>query len=108
MSGSTALSPHQAASSLKRGPVLWLILTGILVVAAITIGIAIIVGQFRERAISNSERELENTVLLLTRHFDQQFDDSDIIETDLIANMQFEASASPISETSTSSTRKES
>ncbi len=95
MSGSTARSPHQAATSLKRGPVLWLILTGVLVVAAITIDIAIIVGQFRERAISNSERELQTTVLLLTRHFDQQFADSDIIATDLIAKMQFEASASP-------------
>jgi diguanylate cyclase (GGDEF)-like protein/PAS domain S-box-containing protein len=95
MTGSTALSQHQVATSSKRGPVLWLILTGILLVAAITIGIAIVVGQFRERAISNSERELENTVLLLTRHFDQQFEDSDIIATDLIAKMQFEASASP-------------
>ncbi|HKO71393.1 MAG TPA: EAL domain-containing protein [Bradyrhizobium sp.] len=95
MSGSTARSPHEAATSLKRGPVLWLILTGVLVVAAITIDIAIIVGQFRERAISNSERELENTVLLLTRHFDQQFADSDIMATDLIAKMQFEGSASP-------------
>jgi diguanylate cyclase (GGDEF)-like protein/PAS domain S-box-containing protein len=95
MSGSTAISPHQGPASLKRGPVLWLILTGVLVVAAITIGIAIIVGQFRERAIGNSIRELENTVLLLTRHFDQQFDDSDIIATDLIAKMQFEGSASP-------------
>ncbi len=95
MSGSTARSPHQAATSLKRGPVLWLILTGVLVVAAITIDIAIIVGQFRERAISNSERELQTTVLLLTRHFDQQFADSDIIATDLIAKMQFEGSASP-------------
>ena len=95
MSGSTARSPHQAATSLTRGPVLWLILTGVLVVAAITIDIAIIVGQFRERAISNSERELQTTVLLLTRHFDQQFADSDIIATDLIAKMQFEGSASP-------------
>ena len=95
MSGSTARSPHQAATSLTRGPVLWLILTGVLVVAAITIDIAIIVGQFRERAISNSERELQTTVLLLTRHFDQQFAESDIIATDLIAKMQFEGSASP-------------
>ena len=38
-----------------------------------------IVGEFRERALSNSERELENTVLLLARHFDQQFEDSDIV-----------------------------
>jgi hypothetical protein len=32
-------------------------------------------GNFRERALHNSERELENTVLLLARHFDQQLED---------------------------------
>jgi len=95
MSGSTVLSPHRAVTSVKRGPVLWLVLTGVLGAMAIMIGVAIIVGQFRERAISNSERELENTVLLLKRHFDRQFDDAEIIASDLIARMQFEEGASP-------------
>src|SRR4051795_10163632 len=94
-SESTAAAPHHSAASFRRGPVLWLILCGVLLVSAITISTAVIVGQFRERALSNSERELENTVLLLTRHFDQQFEDSDIIATDLIAKMQFAGSASP-------------
>ncbi len=53
------------------------------------------VGEFRERALSNGERELENTVLLLTRHFDQQFEDSEIIANDLIAKMDFSGIASP-------------
>ena len=39
------------------------------------LGTMVMVGEFRERALANSERELENTVLLLTRHFDQQFED---------------------------------
>jgi diguanylate cyclase (GGDEF)-like protein/PAS domain S-box-containing protein len=93
-SGSTA-SPMLPATSFRRGPVAWLIVSGVLLVAAITIGTVIAIGQFRERALSNSERELGNTVLLLTRHFDQQFEDSDIIATDLIAKMQFAGSASP-------------
>ena len=46
------------------------------------------VGEFRERALANSERELENTVLLLTRHFDQQFEDTEVIAADVIAQMQ--------------------
>ena len=46
------------------------------------------VGEFRERAIANSERELENTVRLLTRHFDQQFDDTEVIAADVIREMQ--------------------
>ena len=36
------------------------------------------IGEFRERALGNSERELENTVRLLARHFDQQLDDLEI------------------------------
>src|SRR6202011_6008571 len=45
--------------------------------------------------LSNSERELENTVLLLTRHFDQQFEDSEIIIRDLISKMRLSEIASP-------------
>ena len=43
--------------------------------AAIAIGATLMAGNFRERALRNSERELENTVLLLARHFEQQFED---------------------------------
>jgi Signal transduction histidine kinase len=64
--------------------VLWLILSGILLVAAITIGTVLIIDQFRERALSNGERELENTVLLLSRHFDQQLGDLEVPLNDLI------------------------
>ena len=67
---------------------LWLILCGCLLVAAIFAGTTMMVGEFRERAIANSERELENTVRLLTRHFDQQFDDTEVIAADVIREMQ--------------------
>ena len=53
------------------------------------------VGEFRERALANSERELENTVLLLTRHFDQQFEDSDTIAADVISRTAISSIASP-------------
>ena len=45
-------------------------------------------GNFRERALRNSERELENTVLLLARHFDQQLEDFQVVQKDLIAFMR--------------------
>jgi len=48
--------------SIRPDPVLWLILCGGLLVTAIILGTAVMVGEFRERALSNSERELENTV----------------------------------------------
>jgi PAS domain-containing protein len=46
------------------------------------------VGEFRERVLGNSKRELENTVLLLTRHFEEQFEDCDVIAINLIAQMR--------------------
>ena len=58
----------------RGGPIRWLILGGVLLIATIAIGATIMAGNFRERALRNSERELENTVLLLARHFDQQLE----------------------------------
>ncbi|MDP3691584.1 EAL domain-containing protein [Bradyrhizobium sp.] len=78
----------------SRGPIFSLILCGGLLVAAIVVGTMVMVGEFRERALTNSERELDNTVLLLTRHFDQQFEDTEIIASDVIARMKFSEIAS--------------
>ena len=78
-----------------RGPVLWLNVCGVLLVVAIFAGTMMMVGEFRERALANGERELENTVLLLTRHFDQQFEDSDTIAADVIARLRIPGIASP-------------
>jgi diguanylate cyclase (GGDEF)-like protein/PAS domain S-box-containing protein len=94
-SGAGATGAQPMATSMRRGPILSLILCGGLLVAAIIVGTVLMVGEFRERALSNSERELENTVMLLTRHFDQQFKDCDIIANDLIAKMGISAMASP-------------
>src|SRR5260221_7067992 len=95
MPRTTAIGSHHIAMSIRRDPVLWLVLCGSLLVAAIILGTVVMVGEFRERALSNSERELENTVLLLTRHFDQQFEDSDAIAKNLISQMQISEMASP-------------
>ena len=93
--GTAAIGSRHLVASFRRGPVLWLILSGALLVAAIIIGTVVMVSEFRERALSNSERELENTVLLLTRHFDQLFEDTDIMANDFISQMQFSKIASP-------------
>ena len=71
--------------SVRSGPIRWLILGGMLLIAAITIGTTIMASNSRERALNNSERELENTVLLLARHFDQQLQDFGAIQEDLVA-----------------------
>ena len=52
-------------------------------IAAIAIGTTIMVDSFRERALDSNRRELENTVQLITRHFDQQLQDFSIILKDI-------------------------
>jgi len=83
-----AAASRLLAAAHGRDPIVWLVACGGLLVVAIIIGTVAMVGEFRERALSNSERELENTVLLLTRHFDQQFEDCDLIANNLIAQME--------------------
>jgi len=72
----------------RGGPIRWLILGGVLLIATIAIGATIMASNFRERALRNSERELENTVLLLGRHFDQQLEDFEVVQKDLITFMR--------------------
>ncbi|MFT4116775.1 EAL domain-containing protein [Bradyrhizobium sp.] len=78
-----------------RGPVLWLTLSGALLVAGIFAVTAMAVGEFRERTLANRERELENTVRLIARHFDQQFEDADIVAAELIGQMRLPEIISP-------------
>ena len=85
---STGTTSFRIASAFRGGPIRWLILGGTLLIAAIAIGATVMAGNFRERALRNSERELENTVLLLARHFDQQLEDFQVVQKDLIAFMR--------------------
>jgi diguanylate cyclase (GGDEF)-like protein/PAS domain S-box-containing protein len=82
-----ATAGWRAAPTGRRGPVTGLILCGTLLAVAILAGTAVMIGQFRERALANGERELKNTILLLTRHFDHQFEDSNLIARNIIAQM---------------------
>jgi diguanylate cyclase (GGDEF)-like protein len=77
-----------AKTLMRGGPIRWLILGGALLIAAIAIGATLMAENFRERALRNSERELENTVLLLARHFDQQLSDFEVIQKDLIDHIR--------------------
>ena len=85
---STGVTIFRIASVFRGGPIRWLILGGTLLIAAIAIGATITSSNFRERALRNSERELENTVLLLASHFDQQLEDFEVVQKDLIAFMR--------------------
>jgi diguanylate cyclase (GGDEF)-like protein len=67
-------------SGARRNPIHWLIFCGAVLIAAIVIGIAMMVGNFRERALNSGQRELENTVLLLARHCDRQLEDFEAVQ----------------------------
>ena len=82
-------------SFVRRGPIRWLALGGILLIAAIALGTAIAVGSFRQRALDTHQHELETTVLLLSRHFDQQLEDFNRVQKDIVAQIQQSGIASP-------------
>ncbi len=79
----------------RRGPVVWLILCGAVLSAAILVGTIVMIDQFRGRALANGQRELENTILLLTRHFNQQFEDSNTIARSVISQARIAQMTSP-------------
>jgi diguanylate cyclase (GGDEF)-like protein len=71
-------------SATRGNPIRWLVLGGVLLIAAITVGATLMAENFRERALHNAEREVENTVQLLAHHFDQQLTDFEVVQKDLI------------------------
>jgi diguanylate cyclase (GGDEF)-like protein len=71
-----------------RNPIRWLILCGVLSIAGIAVGTAVAVGIFREHALEASKRELENTVLLLASHFNQQLEDFEAPQEEIVAYMR--------------------
>jgi diguanylate cyclase (GGDEF)-like protein/PAS domain S-box-containing protein len=79
----------------QGNPIRWLILGGALLVAGIVVGTAMMVGVFRDRALHSAERELDNTVLLLARHFDEQLGDFVTIQREVAKQAQLAHLASP-------------
>jgi diguanylate cyclase (GGDEF)-like protein/PAS domain S-box-containing protein len=82
------------APLVRSGPIRWLVVGGLLLIAAIAVGATLMAQNFRERALHNSARELENTALLLAHHFDQQLQDFEVIQKDLIEHMRSSGIAS--------------
>jgi len=86
---------QQGTSPSRRDPVRWLIVCGCLLIGAILVGTIVMANGFRARALSHSEREVENMVLLLTRHFEQQFEDAESAVNDVVHRMQLSEITSP-------------
>ena len=91
----TAPTLFNAKLLVRGNPVRWLVLGGVLLVACIVAGTAIMADVFRERALNSAERALDNTVLLLARHFDQQLEDFITIQREIAAQAEAARLVSP-------------
>ena len=84
-----ANDPIDVKTSVRGGgPIRWLVTGGALLIATIAVGTTIMAGTFRDRALTSAEDQLENTVLLMARHFDQQLEDFMAIERDVVAQIE--------------------
>ena len=69
-------------------PIRYLILCGVTLIAAIVIGTAIMVGNLRERALLESERELKNTALILAEQIDRTFQGIDLVQSSVLEKIK--------------------
>lgn len=86
---------ERAVKPQQRSPIFWLIVSGAVLVASIVLGTALTINNFRDRTLANGKRDLENTLQLLTRHFDQQLQDWQVIQEDAVAQASSLETKSP-------------
>jgi diguanylate cyclase (GGDEF)-like protein len=72
----------------RNRPIRYLILCGVTLIAAIVVGTAIMVGNLRNRALFESERELKNTALILAEQIDRTFQGIDLVQTSVIEKIR--------------------
>jgi diguanylate cyclase (GGDEF)-like protein len=72
----------------RNRPIRYLILCGAALIAAIVIGTAIMASNLRDRALSDSERELKNTALILAEQIDRSFQAVDLVQSSVIEKIQ--------------------
>src|SRR3984957_15617926 len=80
---------------LRGSPIRGLVLVGVLLVAGVVVGTAMMVNVFRERALQSAERELSNTGSLLARHFDQQLENFITIQREIATQVRSEKLTTP-------------
>jgi diguanylate cyclase (GGDEF)-like protein len=73
---------------IDAGPVFWIVSSGAMLIAAIALGVSLMISNFRDRALTATERQLENTVQLLTRHFDRQLEDFESVGKSVAIEIQ--------------------
>ena len=72
----------------RNRPIRYLILCGLTLITAIVVSTAIMVGNLRNRALFESERELKNTALILAEEIDRTFQAVDLVQSSVIETIQ--------------------
>jgi diguanylate cyclase (GGDEF)-like protein len=85
----------QEQSWVRRGPLPWLILCGLSLIAVIAIVTAMMVDNYRKQALKSEETNLENTVSMLARHFDQQLSDFVAPQKQLLSEVRSKGITTP-------------
>jgi PAS domain S-box-containing protein len=87
----------EAGSAPKRhrvNTVWWIITSGIALIAAIAFGTAILVSDFRDRARSDTKRELNNTAYIIAEFCERTFQSVELVQKNVIERMQLQGVAS--------------
>ena len=72
----------------RNRPIRYLVLCGVLLIAAIAVSTAIMVVNFRNRALIDSERELKNTALILAEQVDRSFQALELVQRNVTEKIQ--------------------
>jgi diguanylate cyclase (GGDEF)-like protein len=79
----------------RGAPLAWLIAGAVVLMGVTALGTALTIDQFRQNAIENGRQGLESAVLLLTRHFDRQFEDFSVLQKSIAAEFEGHGLQSP-------------
>jgi diguanylate cyclase (GGDEF)-like protein len=82
-----AIAASLRACHISR-PILVLVLGSIVVAAAVTVGTAFTLSRLHDRAIADSERELQNTALVLAEQTDRAFQALELVQTGIIEQLR--------------------
>src|SRR5216684_3068155 len=79
----------------RARPIASVVVCGILLTAAVGIGVALALYNLRERVIADEERRLQNLALILSEHTEATLQAFELVQADLIERMQLLSIRSP-------------
>jgi hypothetical protein len=81
-------SPQRSGLLAQAGPVFWVVACGAILILGIVLGLGGVIGNFQDREVERSQKELENTVGLLASQIDSRFGHFESIERSVAADIE--------------------